>query len=187
MKTDKLYNEYLEANKKVEEGLQILEQKKKEVSTELASVEQEYGLATNQGEFEKARDFYSEITKLKEKLNEQESIIKIKKDTMPAIKRKNLFELLNKVNDLKSFYREEAEDIQRRMNKVIDEYNAFMEELSDLNMLYNSDLSKYDNLHYNLPVKEKDLFKKEYGDWKYKTRHMITPTKEMEKVEVSKY
>ncbi|WP_301420185.1 hypothetical protein [Mammaliicoccus lentus] len=187
MKTDKFYKEYLEANKKVEEELKTLEQKRKEIVTELSSVEQEYGLATNQGEFEKAQEVYAEVTKLKEQLKERESIIKIKKDTMPAIKRKNLFELLNKVNDLKSFYREEAEDIQVRINKVIEEFNTIAEELSDLNMLYNSDLSQYDNLHYYLPVREKDLFKKEYGEWKYKTRHMITPKNEIEKVEINEY
>ncbi|OEK71086.1 hypothetical protein AST01_02415 [Staphylococcus equorum] len=144
-------------------------------------------MATNNGEFEKAKKVYTQLTKLKEQLKERESIIKIKKDTMPAIKRKNEFELLNKMNDLRSFYQEEAEDIQVIMNKVIEEYNDVVEEARDLNMLYNDDLSKYDNLHYFFPVKEKSLFKKEYGDWKYKSQHMIDHKGELDKVEISKH
>ena len=187
MKTDKFYKEYLEANKKVEEELKTLEEKRQEIVTELSSVEQEYGLATNQGEFEKAQEVYVEVTKLKEQLKERESIIKIKKDTMPAIKRKNLFELLNKVNDLRSFYQEEAEGLKERLNNTIEEYNAVIEEVKELNTLYNMDLSKYDNLHYFLPYNEKHLFKKQHGDWKAKTRNMINHKDELDKVEISKY
>ncbi|WP_239750001.1 hypothetical protein [Mammaliicoccus sp. H-M34] len=187
MKTDKFYKAYLEANKKVDSELKVLEQKRSELITELSEVEAEYGLVTNNGEFEKAQETYKEVLKAKEKLKEHDDLLKIKQDTVPAIKRKNKFELLNKVNDLRSFYQEEAEDIQVRMNKVIDEYNGIIEELRDLNMLYNSDLSQYDNLHYYLPVREKDLFKKEYGEWRYKTRHMITPKNEIEKVEINEY
>ena len=61
MKTDKFYKEYLEANKKQDEELKALEQKRSELVTELSEVEAEYGLATNNGEFEKAHEIHSMI------------------------------------------------------------------------------------------------------------------------------
>lgn len=187
MKTDKFYKEYLEANKKQDEELKALEQKRSELVTELSKVEAEYGLATNNGEFEKAQEIHSMIAEFKAQINVQESIIKVKKDTMPAIKRKNLFELLNKVNDLRSFYQEEAEGLKEKLNNAIEVYNDVIEEVKDLNMFYNTDLSKYDNLHYFLPIKEKDLFKKQHGEWKAKTRNMINHKDELDKVEISKH
>ncbi|WP_239734668.1 hypothetical protein [Mammaliicoccus sp. G-M28] len=143
-------------------------------------------MATNNGEFEKAQESYKEVLKAKEKLKEHDDLIKIKKDTVPAIKRKNLFELLNKVNDLRSYYQEEAEDIQVRLNNAIEEYNAIIEEFRDLNTLYNHDLIEYDNIHHFLSVQDKDLFKKQYGTWKAKTRNMINHKGELDKVEISK-
>ncbi|WP_323703509.1 hypothetical protein [Mammaliicoccus sp. Dog046] len=187
MKTDKLYKEYLEANKKQDKELKTLEQKRNELVAELTEVEQVYGLATNNGEFEKAQEAYKEVLKAKEKLKEHDDLIKIKQDTVPAIKRKNLFKLLSSVNDLRSFYIDEAEDIQARLNNAIEEYNGIIEELSDLNMLYNDDLSKYDNLHYFLSVQDKHLFKNQHGEWKAKTRNMINHKGELDKVEISKY
>lgn len=187
MKTDKLYKEYLTENKRIDSEMASLEADRKERVNELLAVEQEYGLATNNGEFDKAKEVFKEVEKAKEKLKEQENLIKIKQDTVPAIKRKNLFKLLSSVNDLRSFYIDEAEDIQERLNNAIEEYNGIIEELSDLNMLYNDDLSKYDNLHYFLSVQDKHLFKNQHGEWKSKTRNMINHNGELDKVEISKY
>lgn len=187
MKTDKFYKEYLEANKKQDKELKALEQKRSDLFAELSEVEAEYGLATNNGDFDKAQETYKEVSEAKEQLKEHEDLMKIKKDTMPAIKRKNLFELLNKVNDLRSYYQEEAEGLKEKLNNAIEVYNDVIEEVKDLNMLYNDDLSKYDNLHYFLPIKEKDLFKKQHGEWKAKTRNMINHKDELDKVEISKY
>lgn len=187
MKADKFYKEYLEANKKQDEELKALEQKRSELVTELSEVEAEYGLATNNGEFEKAYEIHSMIAEFKAQINLQESIIKVKKNVMPAIKRKNLFELLNKVNDLRSFYQEEAEGLKEKLNNAIEVYNDVIEEVKDLNMFYNTDLSKYDNLHHFLSFHEKDLFKKEYGVWRAKSRNMINHKDELDKVEISKH
>lgn len=177
MKTDKLYKENLAENKRIDSEMASLEADRKAIVNELAAVEQEYGLATNNGDFDKA----------KEKLKEQENLIKIKQDTVPALKRQNIFKLLNNVNDLRSFYIDEAEVLKDKLNNVIKNYNDVIEQVKDLNMLYNSDLAKFDNLHHSLSYADKELFKKQHGDWKYKSRHMIHHKDELEEVKIEKY
>ncbi|WP_239761082.1 hypothetical protein [Mammaliicoccus sp. N-M51] len=187
MKTDKLYKEYLAENKRIDSEIASLEADRKAIVNELVAVEQEYGLATNNGDFDKAKEVFKEVEKAKEKLKEQENLIKIKQDTVPALKRQNKFKLLNSVNDLRLFYIDEAEVLKDKLNNAIQNYNDVIEQVKDLNTLYNSDLAKFDNLHHSLSYADKDLFKKQHGDWKYKTRHMIHHKDELEEVKIEKY
>ena len=187
MKTDKLYKEYLAENKRIDSEMASLEADRKALVNELVAVEQEYGLATNNGDFDKAKEVFKEVQKAKEKLKEQENLIKIKQDTVPALKKKNTFNLLNNVNNLRSFYIDEAEVLKDKLNNAIQNYNDVIEQARDLNTLYNSDLAQFDNLHHSLSYADKDLFKKQHGDWKYKSRNMIQLKGELEEVEISKH
>lgn len=187
MKTDKLYKEYLAENKRIDSEMASLEADRKALINELLAVEQEYGLATNNGDFVKAKEVFKEVEKTKEKLKEQENLIKIKQDTVTALKKKNTFNLLNNVNDLRSFYMEEAEVLKDKLNNVIQEYNDVVEQTMDLNTLYNSDLAKFGNLQHSMSFADKDLFEIQHGDWKYKSRNMIQLKGELEEVKIEKY
>ena len=187
MKTDKLYKEYLAENKRIDSEIASLEADRKAIVNELVAVEQEYGLATNNGDFDKAKEVFKEVQKAKEKLKDQENLIKIKQDTVPALKRKNKFKLLNNVNDLKSFYIDEAQVLKDKLNNAIQNYNDVIEQVKDLNTLYNSDSHKFDNLHHYLSFAEQEMFKKQHGTWKSKSRTLIHHDGELKEVKIEKY